>query len=508
MLKGEKWWGGTTTDGTVLPLDENSSFKRDLVFGLNQTMPMFISNLGRCIWSEEPFIISVEKGEITLSGEREITLKSFGKTLKDAYVGAMNAYFNPTGKIPPSEFFAIPQYNTWMQLVYDQTQDGVLAYAKGILAHGFKAGIIMIDEGWQNDYGDWTFNKARFPEPKKMIDELHAMGFKVMLWLVPYVSCSGKKFVKHTCSALTDDYDKYFLRTKSGLPAIMHWWNGYSAVLDMTNEWDRNYLKVQLDALISDYGVDGFKFDGGDMAFYAEDAFDGSKLNDEHTPAERNIAWNEFGSQYKYHEYKDTFKGGGKRTIQRTCDRNHSWTDEGINTLIPNAIMQGLMGHPFICPDMVGGGQWTIKENSQLIDQELFVRMAQCSALFPMMQFSWAPWEAVDEYHLALIKKAHDIHLEFAQTILKLVDDAVKDGQPILRSLEYNYPHCGYENINDTFMLGKDLLVAPIVVKGQTVREITLPDGDWKSYNGKTYKGGQKITLSVTLEDLPYFVRV
>ncbi len=508
MLDGENWWGGTSIDGLACPFDKDSQAVRVLVEASNQIMPFYVSNFGRVIWSEEPFTITFEKGKIEVEGDAEILLTKYGNTLSEGYRGAMNAYFKPKGNPPAEDFFLVPQYNTWMQLVYDQTQEGVMAYAKGLVARGYKPGIIMIDEGWQKNYGDWRFDLEKFPRPKEMIEELHKMGFKVMLWVVPFVNCDGKSYIMHTCTIRNPELkEKYFVRTATGEVALMQWWNGWSAVLDMTKECDRKYLSSQLDVLMKEYGVDGFKFDGANIPFYSKKAYGGLDLCPSATAGERNIAWNEFGAQYKYHEYKDTYKGGGKRTIQRTVDRNHTWNGEGIDTLVPNAILQGLLGHPFICPDMVGGGEWTIKEHAQKVDQELFVRMAQCSALFPMMQFSWAPWEALDEEHAELVKRAHDLHLEFSQTILKLVNRAVEDGEPILRSLEYNYPHCGYEKVTDTFMLGEEILVAPVVVKGQTERKVCLPKGTWTGFDGKTYQGGQTLSLPVTLKDLPYFIK-
>ena len=85
---------------------------------------------------------------------------------------------------------------------------------------------------------------------------------------------------------------------------------------------------------------------------------------------------------------------------------------------MPMAILQGLLGHPFICPDMIGGGEWTYRDLNIPVDKELFVRMAQCSALFPMMQFSQAPWEALDKEHLELVKDAHDLHIKFKDIFL------------------------------------------------------------------------------------------
>ncbi len=509
MLENEYWWGGTTVDGNEAPFHKGTHLTRDFrVSCPNQTMPMYLSNKGRCIWSETPFAVTIAKGVFTIEGD-EVVLETYGTTLREAYRGAMAAHFPPEGNILPADFFTLPQYNTWMQMTYDQTQEGVLAYARAIVAHGFRPGVLMIDEGWQKDYGEWVFDRYKFPDPKAMVDELHDMGFKVMLWVVPNVRPDGKYFIQHAFQfATTEKLDNYFLRTDYGHVGVSRWWNGYSAAFDMTKDCDRRLLGEQLDALMADYGIDGFKFDGGSVDSYTADRMINGSPDPAATAADRNGAWNDFGTAYAYHEFKDTFKGGGKRVIQRICDRNHKWDETGLGSLIPNALLQGVIGHAFVCPDMIGGGEWTVRELGQEVDQELFVRMAQCAALFPMMQFSWAPWEAVDDAHLALIKAAHDLHLTFAPLIMDLVEEAYRTGEPMMRPLCYTYPDGGYEQVTDAFMLGDAYLVAPVVVKGQTVRSIPLPPGRWLAADGKEYIGGQTVDLPVTLADLPYFKKI
>ena len=393
-------------------------------------------------------------------------------------------------------------------MTYFQSQTAVLKYAREIIENGFKPGILMIDEGWQRDYGNWSFDESKFPDPKGMIDELHKMGFKVMLWVVPYVRADGLFFINHTLDILENEAynENLFLRDKDGDIYICHWWNGYSAILDMTKEEDRSFMDKQLKMLMTDIGIDGFKFDGGTLEDYTGIKSANKSVNEDHTPAERNIAWNEFGSKYTYHEYKDSFKAGGKRTIQRIRDKLHAWGDNGLSDLMPNAIAQGLLGYPFICPDMVGGGDWIVKARKLPIDEELFVRMAQCSALFPMMQFSWAPWEALDSEHLSYVKAAHDLHIAFSDTILALIDDSYKTGEPILRNLEYNYPDSGYQRITDEYMLGEKILVAPVIKKGQTIRTVILPEGKWHGFDGKIYHGGKTYEIPVKLADLPCFI--
>ena len=85
-------------------------------------------------------------------------MESFGATLREAYIGALKKHFPVSGDELPEEFFTKPQYNTWMQYTYNPTQEGVLKYAHDIISNGFAPGIMIIDEGWQKEYGLWEFD--------------------------------------------------------------------------------------------------------------------------------------------------------------------------------------------------------------------------------------------------------------------------------------------------------------------------------------------------------------
>lgn len=511
----EYFWGGSVANGTDMPICKDSPYKRDYTLGGgNQMMPLFLSSKGRYIWSEQVFKVWVEDGELCFEGE-DFELYDGGDCLRDAYIAAMEKHFpfNDTrvdGKKLPRVFFETAQYNTWMEFTYDPYQKGVLEYAHAVVDNGFEPGILIIDEGWHTRYGIWEFDKYKFPDPKAMVDELHSLGFKVMLWVTPWVTSDGPDYVKSFIPEFNPDGIKnLFLRNKDGQIALVRWWNGFSAILDMRKECDRDYLDTKLRHLMSEYGIDGFKFDGGDyFGYHPANIINGPAAPD-HDPAALNIAWNEFGAKYEYHEYKDTFKGGGRATIQRLLDRSHSWDRDGMNTLIPCSILQGLFGHPFVCPDMIGGGSWIFNFMPGFnVDEELFVRMAQASSLFPMMQFSWSPWRALSKESFDMVRDSAMLHKSMAGEIVSLVEDAEKTGEPIIRSLEYNDPHQGYASITDEFMLGRDILVCPVVTKGTLEKDITLPKGIWKDAHGNVYGGRQTLRLSTPLNELLWFRRV
>ena len=85
---------------------------------------------------------------------------------------------------------------------------------------------------------------------------------------------------------------------------------------------------------------------------------------------------------------------------------------------IPDMIAAGLLGYTFVCPDMIGGGEFTSFLNQATIDQDLIVRSAQVHALAPMMQFSVAPWRVLDAAHLAAVKRAVALRMRFTPRIL------------------------------------------------------------------------------------------
>ncbi len=130
--------------------------------------------------------------------------------------------------MPAEQMFTAPQYNTWMEMPYRPTQEAVLAYARGILDAGFPPGLLMIDDRWSRDYGAWQFDGAAFPDPAAMIEQLHAWGFPVMVWLVPFLSPDGDSFRQAVRQG-------WLITGPDGEPVIRRWWNGYSAVPDLSD---------------------------------------------------------------------------------------------------------------------------------------------------------------------------------------------------------------------------------------------------------------------------------
>lgn len=511
---GEKWWGGAINDGSQMPLQVGYSYDMYANLQGNQAQPLLLSNKGRVIWSDKPFKFSLDENSIIVESIDDVVVSptksnsAAPPNLQDAFRFAANTYFPADGKLPDMLLFERPQYNTWIELTYDQNQADILKYAHAIVDNGFPPGVLMIDDNWQQAYGRWRFRDDKFPAPKAMIEELHRLGFKVMVWVCPFVSPDTQTFRSGV-------KQKMFLRNPDGHlvlgspgaefnnVAMVGWWNGYSALLDFSNLAARKWFVSELQFLIDEYGVDGFKLDAGDACFYA-----GNLVSHQSRilPNDHSALFAQIGLDFPLNEYRATWKTAGKPLVQRLRDKRHNWED--LQTLIPNITAQGLMGYAFTCPDMIGGGEFKSFLNDATIDQELIVRSAQVHALMPMMQFSVAPWRILDEPHLAAVKNAVQLRQKFVPEILQLAQSAAKDGQPIVRNMEYVFPNAGYGQVRDQFFLGDAILVCPVLKKGQSERTVVLPAGRWKAFNGEVYQGDRRVKIDVQLNTLPYFQKV
>jgi len=500
--KDEKWFGGAVNEAHKMP------FKNGYAINLygdnkgNQTSPLFLSSTGRYIWSEEPFEFTLKDGKIILSKALgEIEIGRSGTTLAQSFKAVSHQFFQAAGMLPDTLLFSKPQYNTWIELVYNQNQGDILKYAHSIITNGFPPGVLMIDDNWANDYGNFKFRLEKFQDAKKMIEELHGMGFKVMLWISPFISPDSEVFreLRSKKFLLLDNNGDTTLSWKNAeKPAIINWWNGFSALMDFTNPEAVNWFNKELDRLVKSYGVDGFKFDGGDMEYYPSNIVSYKKVS----ANKHSELWGLLGLKYPLNEYRAMWKMGGQPLVERLRDKEHSWED--LKKLIPHMTIAGLLGYQFTCPDMIGGGEFESFIGRDKLDEELVVRSAQCSALMPMMQFSVAPWRILSRKNLDAVKKAVGLRMQYTPYILEMAKASAKSGEPIVRNLEYMFPNQGYAAVQDQFMLGSKYMIAPVLERTNQ-RKILFPKGLWKDEYGKLIKGPSVQDVTVPIDRLPVF---
>ena len=280
--------------------------------------------------------------------------------------------------------------------------------------------------------------------------------------------------------------------------------------MDVFSEVNCDFFENRYRKFMEDFGFDGYKFDFTDaeciLRKFDEDD-PGSPISGGLVPADYTGAWGSFAARFRFHELRAGWKLGGKPVVVRLQDKAHTWED--LLLLIPDMLAAGIQGCPFVCPDMVGGGCGGERfATGKGLDKKLFVRSCQVQALMPMMQFSAAPWRLLSWRGRAACRNAANLHVSLAPKILELARHAAETGEPIVRSMEYVFPHQGFDECLQQFMLGDDLLVAPVVHSDDHVA-VRLPAGKWRDDRGRIHVGPCELRLeNVPLNRIPRFSRL
>lgn len=506
---GGHWYGGNITSTHNWPLETGQIELDPFLASSNQTTPLWLSASGAGFFvpTYKQMGFAVNRGS---DGAFRFNVKNtphlqYRLIAGENIVQAHDTFTRLAGRprtVPPRGYFARPIFNTWIEFHIDVNQQGVLEYTNTLRGNGFACDVFMIDDRWQAHYGDRVFDPVKFPEPEAMVDSMHALGFKVILWVVPFVDFDAANY------GYLEQRGWLVRDPSSGKPAGIEWWNGTSALVDLSNPEAFDWYVGQLKGLQRRYGVDGFKLDAGDAEFFDPDFITFGNVS----PNAYTDLFAEVGTHFLINEYRVSWLMQEQGLVQRLRDKNNNWSRRsGLGSLIPHGLSEGLIGYPFFCPDIIGGGLDGdfVSEDFKGMDPELFIRWTQASCLMPMMQFSYAPWN-LDRESVEICLRYSRLHEQFGDYIYSLAHEAQQTGRPIARPLFFLDPsdEKTYE-IGDQFMLGDSVLVAPVVVKGARERDIYLPRGHWRDYHsGETYTGPRMLTgYPAPLDVLPIFLR-
>ena len=510
LLEGERWWGGGGGDGHNQPYGAGDSKRVDLRSHGNTSSPLLVSSCGRYVWSEKPFGYEFKGCRLVLDSDVEkIEPVVAGKTLKEAYLAAVKAHMRFEGKAPPDVFFSLPQWNNWIEIFMNgMDQKAADDYTADLAESGFPCGVYMMDGGWLSHQGSYEFYDKDFPDPKGLFDRIRSHGWIPLIWTAHFVSPDSREYKKlrYHDKLGSLDYLAYRKAPGSKAAAVVRWWSGISAIYDLTKPEANAYYAKTLHDFADRYGIKGFKFDAGDPSFFIEDC----RFHDESAePVDYTRLYAELAArEFPYHEIRVSWKCGGLPLVTRLNDRAHAWTGRSAqDTVIPQVVSAGLLGCPYLVADMVGGGL-EVSFVGKEIDEKLFVRSAALQSLMPMMQFSLLPTRRLSPEGVKLCRAFADLHIAFAPYILEQVRHAAKTGEPVVRAMEYEFPHQGFNRPMQQFMLGDRWLVAPVLTPDDA-KTVELPAGRWRDDLGETIEGPKTLRLSdVPLSRLPRYERI
>ncbi|KAK1892086.1 Myogenesis-regulating glycosidase [Dissostichus eleginoides] len=409
-------------------------------------------------------------------------------------------YFPKPSKVPSPEVFKQPLWSTWALHKTAVTQDKLLQYASDITEHGFTCSHLELDDRYTSDYGEFDFDPQKFPNASGMFDKLREDGFRVSLWTHPFINYDSINFGVAVEKGL-------FVREPSGeLPALVRWWNGIGGILDFTNPEAREWYSSHLHMIKTRYGVTSFKFDAGESSYLPRQFSTMVPLSDPSTFTRR---YTEMVIPFSERaELRVGYQSQDISCFFRIIDRDSVWGYElGLKSIIPT----------FVLPDMIGGNAYpnrttgTSDGKNVLPDRELYIRWLELSAFMPAMQFSIPPW-AYDNEVVQIAQKFTELHKTLvAPRVLELAGEVLDTGDPIIRPLWWIAinDEAAYK-IDSQFLIGDDLMVAPVLEPGKQERDIYLPAGRWRSYKGEHFdKCPMYLTdYPVDLDEIAFFTWV
>ncbi|MCA9661615.1 MAG: glycoside hydrolase family 31 protein [Myxococcales bacterium] len=381
---------------------------------------------------------------------------------------------------------------------------------------------IWIDRPYASGVNSFDFEPARFADPKAMIGLAHDLGFRVALWHTPYVDPDDP-----ATADLADGAEAlgYFPPTTSLLTSK------WGPPLDLTNPEAYTWWQELLGKGYASLGVEGYKLD------YAEDVtvgILGARTPWEFADGSTERTMHKLYSRLYHRVYAETLPPEGSFLLCRAATfggqryasviwpgdleasmRRHREQADGYVSVggLPAALSAGLSlgpsGFPFFASDT--GGYRHSPPN-----RETFTRWFEHTALTPVMQIgtstndvAWEPTpdNGFDAEMLGWYREYTRLHIRLFPYLWTHAERLAIDGRPLMRALGLAYPELGVHP-PDIYLLGDDLLVAPVISAGATSREVTFPPGSWVDwFSGQVFAGEQTAVVDAPLDKLPLYLR-
>lgn len=468
---------------------------------------IFLDNPGRTSFDmrteEEAYSFKAESGTLDYYFIQ-------GPELKDV----VRHYSSLTGRMELPPAWAIGYHQSRYSYM---NQEEVLTLARTFREKNIPCDVIYLDIHYMDEYRVFTFDPVRFPHPKAMIAELREMGIRI----VPIVDPGVKKDPEYGPyqEGVRNDY---FCRRLEGELFIGDVWPGASAFPDFTDEEVRSWWGDQ-HRYYTDLGIHGIWNDMNEPA-----VFNASKTMDldivhknDGNPKTHRELHNLYGmlmSMATQQGLKSQINGerpfvltrAGYAGVQKyaatwTGDNRSFW--EHLAMAIPMVLNLGLSGQPFAGPDIGGFAHHT--------SPELLARWTQAGVFFPYVRNHSAlesihqePWVFGPEVE-DICRKYIRLRYRLLPYLYTLFHEANTTGLPVMRPLILEYPHDRQVyNLCDQFLVGRDVLVAPILRPSMEYRAVYLPEGEWIDlWSGDRLEGGRHILVHAPLAHLPIYVK-
>jgi len=524
---GERFYGlGQHQHGR---LDQKGAVVELIQRNTEVSIPFLLSS--RCygfLWNH-PGIGRVELGTTATRWVAEATRQwDYWITAADEPAAVIRAYGEAVGRAPMLPGWAS---GFWQCKLRYKTQDELLNVAREYKRRGLPLSVIVIDYFHWTRQGDWKFDPAEWPDPAAMVAELDELGVKLMVSIWPTVNPASENYAEMADLGL-------LVTNEHGLGLQLASWDRGSAIrvpmsfYDATSPRARDYIWSKVRDNYLKYGIKTWWLDACEPELVPEQP---DNLRYHLGPG---LA---VGNAYPMLHARGFYEGmqaEGEREIVLLC--RSAWagsqrygalvwsgdidsTFEDLRRQIPAGLNIGLSGIPWWTTDIGGFKNGDINSPSF---RELIVRWFQFGVFCPVFRLHgirqpgtmvgseqtgaanevWSFGAA--EYEI--IRRLMFLRERLRPYVMEHMKVAHETGLPPMRPLFLNFPaDPACWEIQDQFLLGDDILVAPVVTEGAREREVYLPAGaEWRDdWTGDPAAGGRWVTAAAPLERIPVYLR-
>ncbi|NJD22952.1 MAG: glycoside hydrolase family 31 protein [Melioribacter sp.] len=394
----------------------------------------------------------------------------------------------------------------------------VRSIAKNFRSKNIPCDVIYLDIHYMDGYRVFTWDKTRFPNPPQMLSDLKKDGFKIIPIIDPGVKADPNYFAAQ--EGLQNDL---FVKYPDGIPYQGEVWPSWAYFPDFTKKETRDWWGEKLSVFLNQ-GVEGFWNDmnepavwgGGNVPDIVQYYDNGLMSNHkkiknvyalEMARATRN-GLKKFSEQRHFILSRAGFAGIQRYSANWTGDNVSSDEHLRLACVMPQNV--GLSGQPFIGSDVGGfmGGEPT---------NEMYIRWMQLGAFTPFFR-GHSAIDTKSREPFAFNETVEEFSRQAIQLRYRLIPfwynefyNSARTGLPIMRSMFVNYQNdenCYSRNAQYQFMIGENLLVAPVVNSTESTKRLYLPEGKWYDWiNNKIVNGGEWKIFEVPLNKIALYIK-
>lgn len=475
-----------------------------------KNIPFYLSNRKYGLFVDNPGKVSFEVGSEKVS---RVQFSVPGEEMSYSVVGGenlkaiLNTYTDLTGKAP-----LVPDwsYGLWLSTSFttDYDEKTVLEFVDGMAERNIPLSVFHFDCRWMKEleWCNFDWDKSKFPDPEGLLKKLHDRGLKICVWINSYIGQKSPLFEEGAKNG-------YFIKNEDG--SVWQWdkWQAGMVIVDFTNpeatKWYQGYLKKLVAT-----GVDCFKTDFGEriptegVKYY--DGSDPELMHNYYTylynKAVYDVLVETKGADEAILFARSATVGGQQFPVHwgGDCSSNYPSMAESLRA----GLSFGMSGFGYWSHDIAGF--------EDQASPDLYKRWTQFGLLSSHSRYHGStaykvPWlygdEAVD-----VAREFTELKLQLKPYLLKMAQETHETGVPMMRAMVLEFPDdptC--EDIDTQYMLGDDLLVAPVFREDGVARFYVPDDGTGQAWTNiitdTAYEPGKWYTEQYDYHTLPVLAR-